>query len=290
MAASLSASAEALAALGTALRVRATGQRATPEVEAALDGVLDALGLAEEVRAAGTAELEALLSPIRAVLFQAQDLVDDPWRSPGWSYTDRDVLESQGRTSAAFARILESHLVPELDGLGERLARPGATFLDVGVGVGGLAIEMCRVWPELRVVGLDPWDPALALARRNVAAAGLADRVELRHERIEELGDADAFDLVWLAAPFLPRDALEAGVARVAVALRPGAWAIVGLYRGSTELEEALARLRTARSGGSILDVGAVQALLEGAGLTDVRVLPAGPGIPSLLVAARRVP
>jgi hypothetical protein len=41
--------------------------------------------------------------------------------------------------------------------------RPGA-FLDVGTGVGGLAIEAARVWPALRVVGIDQWEPALALA------------------------------------------------------------------------------------------------------------------------------
>jgi len=54
---------------------------------------------------------------------------------------------------------------------------------------------MARKWPTLRVVGLDVWGPSLALARQNVAAAGLQDRVELREQSADELPDDRAFDL-----------------------------------------------------------------------------------------------
>lgn len=55
----------------------------------------------------------------------------------------------------------------------------GASFLEVGVGVAAIAIEMARLWPSLRVVGIDGWAPALAVARENVRATDLASRIEL---------------------------------------------------------------------------------------------------------------
>ena len=60
-------------------------------------------------------------------------------------------------------------IAPKLDGLAARLEAPGAAFLDVGVGVGLLGVEMARLWPNLRIVGIDVWPPSLALARQNVA-------------------------------------------------------------------------------------------------------------------------
>jgi methylase of polypeptide subunit release factors len=67
--------------------------------------------------------------------------------------------------------------------LSEALRRPGA-FLDIGTGGGWLAVEATRSWPAQRVVGLDPWEPALVLARRNLAQSGVADRVELHRSAL----------------------------------------------------------------------------------------------------------
>ena len=49
----------------------------------------------------------------------------------------------------------------------------------VGTGVGWLAIEAARSWPALRVVGIDSWEPALILARKNLAQSGVVERVEV---------------------------------------------------------------------------------------------------------------
>jgi cyclopropane fatty-acyl-phospholipid synthase-like methyltransferase len=53
-------------------------------------------------------------------------------------------------------------------------------FLDIGTGVGWLAIEAAKTWPGMRVVGLDIWEPSLQLAATNISAEGLTDRVTLR--------------------------------------------------------------------------------------------------------------
>jgi len=55
---------------------------------------------------------------------------------------------------------------------------------------------MYRLFPRLRVIGLEPQDAPLAEARRNVAAAKLGEHIELRAQRIEDLADREAFDLV----------------------------------------------------------------------------------------------
>ena len=283
----LAVSTEALGALGAVLRLRYSGQQGSPEVEARLAEVIEALGATELIENVDPAELAPVLSLIRTLFVQSLDLLSDPARAPGWSYTDPELLESQGQVSAAFAGVLKDAVAPALGDLEGRLESPGAAFLDVGVGVAALSVAMCRLWPSLRAVGIDPWDPALALARRNVTSAGLADRVELRHQGVEELRDEEVFDLAWVSGPFLPRDVLDVAVERVHRALRPEGWAILGAYRGAGDLGMALARLRTVRSGGSVLSAEETAALLEGAGFVDVRVLPEDTWAPGLLIVGR---
>jgi hypothetical protein len=287
-AARLSASTEALAALGAALRLRASGLEAAPEVQACLDDVIAALGVDEAIGASTPDELSAALAPIRALLLQSVDLLTDPSRAPGWAYTDVELLEGLGQSSAAFARVVRDVLAPELPGLGDALARPGAAFLDVGVGVGALSIAMCDLYPQLRAVGIDPWEAALDRARRNVSAAGLEERVELRRQRVEDLTDEAAFDLAFLAGPFLGRAAVGPACERSLAALRPGGWVLFAMFGGVDALEVALGRLRTARSGGAVLDAAEAERRLGAAGCADVRTLAAELGIPSQLVVGRR--
>lgn len=281
-------STEALAALAAALRLRVSGQEAPPDVQASLEEVVDALGVRKTLDDASPEQLAAMLAPIRSLLLQSVDFLTDPSRAPGWSYTDAELLQSTGRTSAAFAGVVEQVLVPRLDGLGEALARPGAAFLDVGVGVAALAIAMCRTFPHLSVVGIDSWDYPLSLARRNVEDAGFTERIELRQQPAQELADAEAFDLTFVAGPFLPPAVLDDALARVFAATRRGAWVMFGMYQGTSELDSALARLRTARSGGALLRPEEAEARLGRAGFVDVARITENIGMPAMLVVGRR--
>jgi SAM-dependent methyltransferase len=278
---------EALGALGAALRLRVSRSAADPAIERALADVLDALGVRAAVETASPAELASVLAMIDAFVRQASDLLSDPVRAPGWSYTDMSVLQSQGEASAAVPAVLAA-VADALPGLAERLESRAGTFLDVGVGVAGLAIAMCEHWPGLRAVGIDPWEPALSIARHNVAAAGLADRIELRSQRAEDLEDADAFDLAWVPGPFLPPSALPGAVERVAASLRPGGWIVLVMYRGDGELGMAVATLRAIRSGGSALPPADAERLLGEAGLADVATLPESTWRAGLLTVGRR--
>jgi ubiquinone/menaquinone biosynthesis C-methylase UbiE len=54
----------------------------------------------------------------------------------------------------------------------------GGEVLDVGTGPARIAIELCQADPSARLLATDLADAMLELARRNVADAGLEDRIE----------------------------------------------------------------------------------------------------------------
>lgn len=71
---------------------------------------------------------------------------------------------------------------------------PNETVLDVATGTGAVAIELARR-SGCRVVGLDQSDEMLSEGRNRVAAAGLADRIELVKGEAERLPfDDGSFD------------------------------------------------------------------------------------------------
>jgi ubiquinone/menaquinone biosynthesis C-methylase UbiE len=52
-------------------------------------------------------------------------------------------------------------------------------ILDLGAGTAQIPIELCQHFPNVRVVAVDAAESMLTLARQNVDAAGLSDRIEL---------------------------------------------------------------------------------------------------------------
>jgi SAM-dependent methyltransferase len=276
----LTASAEALAALGARLRADAEGIALDPAIEAALDGVLEELGI--EIAALAPAERATIALFARAFLRQAVDLIDHPQREPGWAYEDDVVLLSLGRGSAAIADAMGEVAV-----LDETLSRPGAILLDVGAGVAALSVSLCKRWPGLRVVGLEPWPPALAHARNTIA--GLEHRIELREQRVEELMDTRAYDAAWLATPFIAPEILPIALRRVFTALKPGGQVVFGLYGGPPDpLSQRLVALRTTRSGGASATEAEATSALAAAGFSDAREVEPTWSAPVRLVVATR--
>jgi predicted O-methyltransferase YrrM len=154
-----------------------------------------------------------------------------------------------------------------------------------------MSIEMARLWPALRIVGIDPWAPALSIAAERVAAAGLADRIELRHQAGEQLADIEAFDLAWIPSVFVPEAAIDAVVRRVRAALRPGGWLLFPMLRADGDpLAASLARLRTAMFGGFAAVPERIQGLLREHGFAEVRELRRAPDAAGATVVGRRPP
>jgi SAM-dependent methyltransferase len=267
--------------------------------------VLVALGLVERdgsrYRAApGLAELaadrealERLAAESRTTLLQAGDLSargrSGALQGDGWQHSDPEILRTQGITSAAAVPVIAERLVPTLDDLGERLAAEGAAALDVGTGVAAVAIGLCHRFPALHVVGLEPAAAPLAEARRNVMAAGLESRIELRTQRVEDLADEERFDFAFLPIVFLSTDTLRSGLAAVHRALRPGGWVLMGsLGVPGDDLGPALARMKATLWGSAALPPEQVGRLAEEIGYTEVRFFPGVSGATLIPIVARR--
>jgi SAM-dependent methyltransferase len=280
----LTVSMETLAAVGAHLRIEAESLDVDPRVAALLSGIAEQAGFANTSLEAR----QAALGFIRAFFRLAGDLLDDPAREPGWSHGDPAVLQSIGRGSATIADVIAS-ASDGLDGLGAKLAREGASILDVGAGTGWLAIALAETFAPARVVGIDIWEPALALARENVEQAGVSDRVEIRHQDATTLLDVEEYDLVWLACPFLPVDVLQPAIACAFDALRHGGWMVLGLFGGPDDtIASLLADLRTVRSGGHPWTVEELLELAITAGLDDTREVPKTWNAPVRIVVGRR--
>ena len=187
-----------------------------------------------------------------------------PDDAPGGGASDTDRPDA----SAVVADLL-STVAPRLEGLAEGLSSGGA-FCDVGTGVGWLAMRAARHWPEARIVGLDLDTRPLELARSNLAAEGMAERVELRQLDICTLS-GEAFDLVWLPGPFLPRSIVPEAIACASRNLRAGGWIAFGTFGAPPDpVAQAMSDLRTVRAGGYPWSAAELGDLLTGAGLIDV--------------------
>lgn len=284
-------SASALAAVAAALDARVLGERLEPELEACVQELLASFGVADQVDEVPAEQLATLISEIRHHLAADLKLLHHDTRSTSWGYTDERFLQDVGDFARSHANALTLGAIPQLPGLTERLHKPGAAFLDVGVGVAGLAIGMAEQWPELSIVGIDVWEPALRLARQNVDVAGLGARIELRKLAAEELSDQERFDLAWLPSIFMPERIMAAATERCFRALRPGGW-VVHVFANSAGIEDtsrrAFWRLRTVMWGGPLWTTAEAEELERASGFVDVRTLPAPPGVPIAMVVGRR--
>jgi SAM-dependent methyltransferase len=285
----LSTSILASACLAAAIDARISGVPLDPRIRSEVDEVVGALGARELIGALAPAELAPVLAELRLSLLLATNVTSGAKRTVGWGFTDPELLQCAGVASSQFPHILKNMIVPTLPGLGDRLASADAAFLDVGVGVGMLAIEMTRVFPSVRVVGLDVWGPSLALARENVRRAGAGDRIELREQAGEDVPDESAFDLAWIPSLFIPPSVIPAILSRVHRALRPGGWVLfVGSNPGPEPLMAAVRRSQTAVFGGAHIVPGDTEATMRAAGFADVRTMPAPPTALATMIVGRR--
>ena len=247
---------EAFAALGT--RLSTTDDELDPAVLHALDDVVATVGF-PDVRSLTPEQRSMLTDMVQASFRQALASLEAPTANAGWGHTDAAVLDGQGRAS--------TNLVPHMARIvGDA---PIREILDVGTGVGLLAIAMARRWPDTNVVGVDIWEPALERARDHVAEAGLGDRIEIRNQDITALDERDRYDCAFLPAPFLPADVLAAAIPRVIEAVKPGGLVSIGTQRTPEDpLAEATQRLRNIRDTGAVHTVDSVLAMCDDAGLT----------------------
>ncbi len=262
----------AMAALGAEMKLRVAGAPGDPRTRPLLQSITDLLGpgLLDDME---DGEEEGALGLLQTFFRDASSLLDTPGAKPGWTHADPVILRSLGRSSRSNIFSILA-LLPGRPALEQAIAG-GQRFLDIGTGVGQVAMTAARVWPHLQVVGIDLWEPSLAIARETLAASEVADRVELRHQDLADLDDREAYALAWLPAPFIPGEVVGGAMPRLWRAMAPGGWLVVGLFAIPPEpLPGAVARLRTVRGGGHPWVPDDMVQLMQQAGFVDVECPP----------------
>lgn len=211
---------------------------------------------------------------LRAPLLQTDSfrrkLADGSLTLDGWTHMDEAIIEAQG----SLTRLWTARALPKLKllpGLVARLKRPGASLLDVGAGAAGLSITLCNHFPHLSAVALEPAPYPAAVGDRQVEEAGLAARIVVRRERVEDLRQEQAFDLAFLPQMFLPDTVIQEALERIYCSLRPGGWLLVAvLSQEGHGKNSAINRLKNLLWGGSLRDVNHLRPRLAAAGFDPV--------------------
>ena len=108
-----------------------------------------------------------------------------------------DLHEGQARMNrSAFLQLLGTEWIPTMPDVDERLRRPGARVADVGCGFGYSCIGIAEGYPDVHVDGYDLDAESVEAAREAVAAAGLADRVEIHRRDVADPEIEGDYDLV----------------------------------------------------------------------------------------------
>lgn len=89
----------------------------------------------------------------------------------------------------------------------EKLPAPPATVVDLGTGSGAIALALANHYPTAQVTAVDASEDALALARENAVATGLADRVTwVQSDWLAQVSPEARFDLVISNPPYLSEE------------------------------------------------------------------------------------
>jgi SAM-dependent methyltransferase len=97
-------------------------------------------------------------------------------------------------TAGWFENLLIQRWLPLLPHV-ERKLRDGARVADVGCGRGRALIKLAQAFPGSRFTGFDVHEPNVEAAMANVRAAGLEDRIAIRHADAS-LGLGGQYDLI----------------------------------------------------------------------------------------------
>jgi SAM-dependent methyltransferase len=151
-----------------------------------------------------------------AVVRRLPELLEAFRTGSGVSGEDDEGREAQAELGrAAFLRLLGTAWLPAVPDVHARLgAEPPARVADLGCGGGWSSIALALAYPRVHVSGFDVDAPSIALARRNAAENGVADRVTFEPRDAADPSLEGAYDLVMAfeAIHDMPRpvEALEA--------------------------------------------------------------------------------
>ena len=115
-----------------------------------------------------------------------------------WADYGRDSYEAQGNFNRPWlvSQFVTEHLAKVPDVAARLVADPPARVADFGCGAGWASIAIAKAFPNVVVDGFDLEEPAIDLARKNAAEAGVADRVSFKVADITDPAMTGRYDLV----------------------------------------------------------------------------------------------
>ncbi len=137
------------------------------------------------------------------------------------SWEDGERAVRYNRQTRIGVRLMYAPLARRIE---QRVAvlEEGAVIVDVGTGPGLLAIEMHKIWPRSRVIGVDPSGEMLRIASENASRAGVSG-FEARLGTAEEIPlEANSVDLVVSQSSFHEWDDQQKGLTEALRVLKPG--------------------------------------------------------------------
>ena len=130
------------------------------------------------------------------------------------------------RLTAQDIAVFFQEALAELPQLVADLSR-GGRVVDVHCGGGRWLLSMARRFPALELVGVEFEADSVTRARTNVEAAGLADRVTIRHASVTEPGGAGEYDLAYFQYALHQLSDAPAVLRAAWASLRPGGRLVV---------------------------------------------------------------
>lgn len=144
-----------------------------------------------------------------------------------WSAFGADGIESQGDFNRPWLRTaLTNDYLPAVADVHEALTK-GARVADVACGVGWGGITIAKDYPNSTVVGLDPDEMSIALARKFAAEGGVTDRTTFEvHDATKPL-PGGPYDLVIVVEAVHDMSSPVTVLERIRESLAPGGSVIV---------------------------------------------------------------
>ena len=106
----------------------------------------------------------------------------------------------------------------------------GATIVDLGTGPGLLSIELNKLLPQAKIIGVDPSSEMLKIARKNADEAGMSN-YETRLERAEEIPiESNSVNLVVTQSSLHEWENPQKGLSEIFRVLKPGGSLILKDY------------------------------------------------------------
>lgn len=145
------------------------------------------------------------------------------------SWQDEDRAKRYAGQTSIGSKLVYAPLAKKIVG-SLPLLEDGATVVDLGTGPGHLAIELSRLCPQARIIGLDPSEEMLSIARNNAGKAGISS-FEARLGTAEEIPiESGSVDLLVSQSSFHEWENPQQGAAEILRVLKPGGSLILKDY------------------------------------------------------------